>query len=96
MKVLSLFSGIGAYEKALKNLGINVELVNYCELDKVKSKAYALLHGVSENKNLVDVTQIDTNKIENFDMLVYSPPCQAFSVAGKKTRFKRYKRDTIL
>ncbi len=84
MKVLSLFSGIGAYEKALKNLGINVELVNYCELDKVKSKAYALLHGVSENKNLVDVTQIDTNKIENFDMLVYSPPCQAFSVAGKK------------
>lgn len=81
---MSLFSGIGAYEKALKNLGINIELVNYCELDKVKSKAYSLLHNVPENLNLFDVTTIDTSKIKDFDMLVYSPPCQAFSVAGKK------------
>ncbi len=84
MKIMSLFSGIGAYEKALKNLGINIELVNYCELDKVKSKAYSLLHNVPENLNLFDVTTIDTSKIKDFDMLVYSPPCQAFSVAGKK------------
>jgi DNA (cytosine-5)-methyltransferase 1 len=84
MKIVSLFSGIGAYEKALKNIGIDIELINYCELDKVKSKAYSLLHNVSEEKNLFDVTQIDTSKIDDFEMLVYSPPCQAFSVAGKK------------
>lgn len=84
MKIMSLFSGIGAYEKALKNLGIDIDLVNYCELDKVKSKAYSLLHNVSEDLNLFDVTTIDTSKVKDFDMLVYSPPCQAFSVAGKK------------
>ena len=30
MKVLSLFSGIGAFEKALDRKGIDFELVNYC------------------------------------------------------------------
>ena len=34
MKLLSLFSGIGAFEKALDKLQIPYELVNYCEKDK--------------------------------------------------------------
>lgn len=84
LKVLSLFSGIGAYEKALSNIGIDFELINYCELDKIKSRAYSLLHNVSEDKNLVDVTCIDTSTIKDFDLMVYSPPCQSFSIAGKK------------
>ena len=84
MKVVSLFSGIGAYEKALRNIGIYYELMNYCELDRVKSKAYSLLHNVSEELNLKDVTNIDCNKIEDFDLLVYSPPCQSYSIAGKQ------------
>ena len=75
MRVVSLFSGIGAYERALKNIGINVDLVNYCEILKDKSRAYSILHNVSEEKNLWDVTNIDTSKIEDFDLLVYSPPC---------------------
>lgn len=83
MKVVSLFSGIGAYERALKNIGIDVELVNYCEILRDKSKAYSILHNVSEDKNLWDVTKIDTDKIEDFDLLVYSPPCTSFSMAGK-------------
>ena len=83
MKVVSLFSGIGAYEKALKNIGIDVELVNYCEILKDKSKSYSILHNVSEDKNLWDVTKIDTDKMENFDLLVYSPPCVSFSISGK-------------
>lgn len=84
IKVLSLFSGIGAYEKALTNIGIDYELINYCEIDKVKSKAYSILHKVSESKNLWDVTNTNSGKIDNFDLLVYSPPCQSFSIAGKK------------
>lgn len=34
IKLLSLFSGIGAFEKALNNIGVDYELVNYCEIDK--------------------------------------------------------------
>ena len=83
MRVVSLFSGIGAYERALKNVGIDVDLVNYCEILKDKSRAYSVLHNVSEEKNLWDVTNIDISKVEDFDLLVYSPPCTTFSLAGK-------------
>ena len=44
LKVLSLFSGIGAFEKALKNIGKDFELVNYCEIDKYASNAYSQIH----------------------------------------------------
>jgi DNA (cytosine-5)-methyltransferase 1 len=81
---VSLFSGIGAYENGLSNLHIDYELIKYCELNEIKAKAYSILHNVSEERNLVDVTNINTSEIEDFDLLVYSPPCQAFSVAGKK------------
>ena len=84
LRLLSLFSGIGAFEEALKNIGIDYELINYCEIDKVKSKAYSILHKVSECKNLWDVTNINSDKIDDFNLLVYSPPCQSFSIAGKK------------
>lgn len=63
MKMLSLFSGIGAFEKALDNLGIDYELVSYCEIDKYASKAYSMVHGVNEDKNLWDITKIDFTKL---------------------------------
>lgn len=52
IRYLSLFSGIGAFEKALDNLGIPYELLAYCEVDKYASKAYSLLHHVPESMNL--------------------------------------------
>ena len=88
LKVLSLFSGIGAWEKALKRLGIDHELIAYCENDSYPAKAYSLIHNVSEDLNLGDATRIDTGKLEDFDMMVYSPPCQSFSVAGRQLGFE--------
>lgn len=82
-KVLSLFSGIGAFEKALDNLGIEYELVNYCEIDKYASKSYAAIHGVDEALNLGDITTVDTSKLPNdIDLLTHGSPCQSFSLAG--------------
>lgn len=46
---LSLFSGIGAFEKALSNLNIPYNLLAYCEIDKHASKSYSAIHGVSED-----------------------------------------------
>ena len=75
-KVLSLFSGIGAFEKALKNLGIEFDLVNYCEIDKYASKSYSLIHNVSEEKNLVDVTKVNTDLLpKDLDLITYGFPC---------------------
>lgn len=76
LKVLSLFSGIGAFEKALERLKIDYELVNYCEIDKYASKSYSVIHNVSEDKNLWDVTKIDTNKLpKDINLLTHGSPC---------------------
>jgi DNA (cytosine-5)-methyltransferase 1 len=81
--VLSLFSGVGAYEKALSNLGIEYQLEAYCELDPKTSRCYSLIHGVDESKNLVDIKKIDPSSLGEIDLLVYSPPCQDISTAGR-------------
>lgn len=89
IKMLSLFSGIGAFEKALENLNVKVDLVNYCEIDKYASKAYSLIHGVSENMNLGDITKIDTSTLPNdIDLVTYGFPCQDISNAGKMKGFE--------
>ena len=87
LRVLSLFSGIGAFEKALKNIGKDFELVNYCEIDKYASKAYSMIHNVSEDLNLHDVTKIDTSKLYDIDLITYGFPCQDISIAGKQKGF---------
>ena len=89
IKVLSLFSGIGAFEKALKNIGVDYDLVNYCEIDKYASKSYSLIHHVDESKNLQDVTKIETSKLpKDIDLITYGFPCQDISIAGKQKGFK--------
>ena len=88
IKLLSLFSGIGAFEKALHNIGVNYELVNYCEIDKFASKSYSLIHNVDESKNLIDVTKVDTSKLpDDIDLVTYGFPCQDISSAGKQKGF---------
>lgn len=87
IKLLSLFSGIGAFEKALDNLG-GYELVNYCEIDKFASKAYSLIHNEPITKNLVDVTKIDCTKLpKDIDLITYGFPCQDISLVGKQKGF---------
>lgn len=82
LKILSLFSGIGAFEKALERLEIEHEVVNYCEVDKFASKAYSVIHDVSEDLNLKDITKIDIEKLKSCDLITHGSPCQDFSVSG--------------
>lgn len=85
MKILSLFSGIGAFEQALTNLGINYELVGYCEIDKYASKSYSAIHNVPESLNLGDITKINEKELpKDIDLITYGFPCQDISLAGKQ------------
>lgn len=89
MKVLSLFSGIGAFEKALNKLNINYDLVKYCEIDEFASKSYAAIHNVDESMNLGDITKVDTSKLpSDIDLITYGFPCQDISSAGKQKGFE--------
>lgn len=87
IKVLSLFSGIGAYEKALERLNVDFEVVNYCEVDKYASKAYSLIHGVPEEKNLGDISLVNVDEIPEVDLITWSWPCTSLSFAGHKEGF---------
>ena len=85
MKLLSLFSGIGAFEKALDRLGINYELVGFSEIDKYAVKSYCAIHGVDESMNLGDITKIgETTLPKDIGLITYGFPCQDISLAGKQ------------
>ena len=85
MKVLSLFSGIGAFEKALDRLNIGYELVAFSEIDKYATKSYCAIHGVDESMNLGDITKVDENSLpKDIDLITYGFPCQDISLAGKQ------------
>ena len=84
MKVLSLFSGIGAFEKALDNLQIPYELAGFSEIDKYAVKSYCAIHGVDESMNLGDITKIDESTLpKDIDLVCYGFPCQDISLSGK-------------
>lgn len=65
----------------------NWKLVNFCEFDKYATKSYCAIHGVDESLNLGDITEVDENKIEDFNMMSWSFPCQSISLAGRLDGF---------
>lgn len=87
LKVLSLFSGIGAFEVALDEENIDWKLDHYCEIDKYACKSYNMIHGTTDEDNLKDVTNVDYSKIGEIDLVTYGFPCQDISLAGQQKGF---------
>jgi len=83
IKLFSLFSGIGAFEKALERLKVEYELVGFSEIDKYAIKSYCAIHNVSEDKNYGDIKLINENALPVFDIMTWGFPCQDISIAGK-------------
>lgn len=50
-------------------------MVNFSEIDKFAIKSYCAIHNVKEDKNLGDISKIDPNTIEDFDMMTWGFPC---------------------
>jgi DNA (cytosine-5)-methyltransferase 1 len=87
LKVLELFSGIGAFTKALSNLKIDYDLIGFSDIDKYAIESYCAIHNVDKNLNLGDISKVNADKIPSFDLMTYSFPCQDISVAGKQIGF---------
>lgn len=89
IKVLSLFSGIGAFERAFCRIGLDWELVNYCEIDRWASLSYSMVNQCSESLNLRDVRTVtaETVRDQHVDLITYGFPCQDISIAGKQQGF---------
>lgn len=95
LKLLSLFTGIGAFEKALEKLNIDYELVGFSEIDKFAIKSYCTIHNVPEYKNLGDITKIDIANILEFDIMTWGFPCQDISIAGRMEGIKEGTRSGL-
>lgn len=50
------------------------KLTNFCEIDKFASESYSRIHNEPLEKNLGDISLVDTDKIEDFDLLVGGSP----------------------
>lgn len=85
ISLISLFSGIGAFEKGLDRLGEDYELIAYCEIDKYASRSYSAIHDVPESMNLGDITKVDATALpKDISLLTYGFPCQDISLAGRQ------------
>lgn len=71
VKVLELFGGIGACTAALKRIGIDVEVVDYVEIDKYAVASYNAINGT--NFESQDICTWDKN-IE-VDLIMHGSPC---------------------
>lgn len=80
LKVIELFSGIGAPRMALKSLGIDHEVIGISEILSTSINIYNFLHG--ETKNYGDIRNIE--ELPKCDLIHFSSPCIDFSQAGKK------------
>jgi len=63
---------------------IDYKIINFCEIYEPAIKAYSLIHNVSENLNLGDISKIDPKTLNDFDIMTYGFPCQDISALGKQ------------
>ena len=89
IRVFEAFAGYGSQSIALRNIGVNYEVVAISEIDKYTIKAYEAIHGPVNN--LGDISKIKIEDVPQHDLFTYSFPCQDISVAGKRKGIEKGK-----
>lgn len=92
IKVIELFAGVGSQAMALRNIGIDYEVLGISEIDKFAIKSYEAIHG--EVHNFGDISKIE--KLPYCDLLTYSFPCQDLSIAGHQKGINKDTRSGLL
>ena len=83
LKVLDLFAGKGAFVSALKEIGVNVEIIGFSEILPYAQNTYKAIHNVGDSINLGDVREVKNMNLPEFDMIVSGSSCQDFTNEGK-------------
>jgi DNA (cytosine-5)-methyltransferase 1 len=82
IKVGSDFSGVGAFNQALKRLGVEYKEVFACDMDKHARQTF--IHNYGEPDYYPENVYNREIPTDPLDIYMTSPPCQAFSLAGKR------------
>lgn len=88
IRIFEAFSGIGAQAMACKRLQkmfpdeVEFEFVGISEIEPAAIKAYNAVHG--DTPCYGDICAIDWMRVPDFDLFIWSSPCQDFSQAGKQ------------
>jgi DNA (cytosine-5)-methyltransferase 1 len=82
IRVGSDFSGVGAFNQALQRLGIDYHEVFACDMDKYARQTF--IHNYGEPDYYPENVYNRDIPTESLDIYMTSPPCQAFSLAGKR------------
>ena len=92
IRLITLFSGIGSQEMALRDIGADFERWRAVEFDKFAVAGYNAIHGT--NFPVLDICNVTGKDLEIVDtdkydyIFVYSFPCQALSLAGQRKGMK--------
>jgi DNA (cytosine-5)-methyltransferase 1 len=82
IRVGSDFSGVGAFNQALMRLGIKYKEIFACDMDKFARETF--IHNYGEPEYYPKDVYEREIPSEPLDIYMTSPPCQAFSLAGKR------------
>ena len=82
IKTGSDFSGVGAFDQALIRLGIKQNKLFACDMDKYARQTY--IYNFGEPKYYPENVYDREIPNQSLDIYMTSPPCQAFSLAGKR------------
>ena len=87
MRMFSMFTGIGGFEKGFEDVyGKDLEVVGFSEIDKYAISVYKYHYaGV---KNYGNARNVKPGELPEFDILTAGFPCQSFSIAGKRGGFE--------
>ena len=87
IRLITLFSGIGSQEMAMRDIGADFEIHFMCEFDKYAVQSYNAIHGTNfKPSDIRDIHGSDlkvTDKDKYCYLMTYSFPCTDLSVAGK-------------
>jgi DNA (cytosine-5)-methyltransferase 1 len=83
IKLLDTFAWVWWFHLALKQSIWNIECIWFSEVDKFAKQVY--LQHFPWTKDLWDITKINIDWLEDFDLLTWWFPCQDVSVAGKQS-----------
>ena len=85
LTVNELFSGIGAFRKALIRLNIPHEVIGISEIDDFAIKSYEAIYGATRNYG--DISKVE--RLDYADLWTYGFPCQDISIIGRMKGIKK-------